>query len=125
MISKFFLTVVGLLYAGLAVYCAIFPERAAETVGFQLSGSSGRSEFMAVYGGLEMGMAVLFMLPWLVPSMSNFALLSCLLLHGNIVLFRSLAYLRYSDFDGMTHNLAIAEWAIFLISAALCSRKRS
>jgi hypothetical protein len=63
MIDRVFLAAVGLLYAGLAAYCAAAPDKAATTVGLEPRGGSGRSEFLTVYGGLELGLALVFLLP--------------------------------------------------------------
>lgn len=54
MTAKLFLILVAILYFGLAIWCCIRPELTSEKVGFDLVNDSGRSEFMTVYGGLEL-----------------------------------------------------------------------
>ena len=62
MLERAFLAIVGALYAGLAAWCAVAPASTSKTVGFELQGGSGRSEFLTVYCGLELGMALVFLL---------------------------------------------------------------
>jgi hypothetical protein len=123
--AKIFLVVVGLLYASLAIWCSADPKTTSEKVGFQLQPGSGQSEFVTVYGGLEMGMAIIFLMPLLWHESTRFALVSCLIMHASLVLFRSFAYLSFSGIDSFTHRLAIGEWVILLVSVALLLTSKS
>lgn len=58
--TRSILLAVGLLYLGLGVWCFLLPDLAAGSVGFGLEGASGRSEFLVVYGGLEVGLGLFF-----------------------------------------------------------------
>ena len=81
------------MYLFLGVWCAVSPDKTSGVVGFELVGGSGKSEFLTVYGGLEIGMAMIFLLPILHQRFLEYSLLSCLLLHANLVLFRGLSFL--------------------------------
>jgi hypothetical protein len=119
MIERVFLGVIGLLYLGLAAYCAIAPSKAAETVGFELKGGSGRSEFLTVYGGLELGMALVFLLPAVSGRTTREALLACLVIHACLVLTRGASFAMFDGIRSSTYKLAAGEWAIFLASLAM------
>ena len=119
MVGKIFLTLVGLVYGGLALWCAIDPETTSKKVGFSLDGGSGQSEFLTVYGGLEMGMALMFLLPWFKEDFLHPMLWSCLIIHACLVAFRMLAFVLFSNMDGMTYRLAIGEWAIMILSVVV------
>ena len=119
MVIKAFLALVGLLYLVLALWCTLLPAKTSEHVGFALIGGSGQSEYMTVYGGLEFGMALLFLLPLVKPDSTNVVLLACLLIHGSLVLFRSLAFFRFDDIGSTTVTLAVVEWVLALVSLAL------
>ncbi len=112
--AKIYLTVIGLLYLGLALWCTLSPATTSRKVGFEMIGGSGRSEFMTVYGGLEFGLALVFLLPWVNRDWTGFALASCLLIHGALVIFRTASFVRYSEFESLTRNLAIGEWVILI-----------
>ena len=87
-------------------------------VGFERLGDSGRSEFLTVYGGLEMGLALLFLLPWLIPQSTLSVLWGCVLIHGSLVLFRTISLGLYPKVSTMTYQLAAGEWLILLLAIA-------
>ena len=117
MSGKIYLLIVGLTYLGLAIWCATAPATTSAEVGFTLQGDSGRSEFITVYGGLEFGMALLFLIPWLRSEWLPFSLLACVLIHGSLVLFRTASFLGHSNIEPLTQKLALGEWVIFLTGA--------
>lgn len=119
MTAKIFLILVSVLYFGLAIWCCVRPDLTSAKVGFDLVNDSGRSEFMTVYGGLEFGIAVIFLLTALRPEAIGWGLLACTIIHGSLVLFRSISFLIYSDIEGFTHRLAIGEWVIFIAGILL------
>lgn len=125
MVAKSYLIIVGLLYLGLAVWCTCAPLVTSNKVGFELKGGSGQSEFMTVYGGLELGLALILLLAAFRTSMLEFGLLSCVILHAALVVFRSASLFRFSDFEGMTYRLAIGEWVILLTGLAILLTRSS
>lgn len=124
-IARVFLAFVGLLYLALAIWCSIAPNPVSQKVGFTLNGDSGRSEFITVYGGLEFGLALLFLLPLLNTEATRFSLLSCILIHGSLVAFRSASLLLNRGFGSTTGKLAVGEWVILLLASVVwfASRK--
>ena len=118
-ITRTFLTLIGIVYLYLAVWCSLMPERTSRLVGFDLIPGSGQSEFLVIYGGLELAMALIFLLPLLRPRQLESSLLSCLIIHACLVFFRSVSFFLYSDIQPMTRKLAFYEWLIFLSAAVL------
>lgn len=118
-LAKAFLLTTGVSYAGLAIYCSLMPLKASNTVHLTLKGAGGRSEFLTVYGGLEFGMALIFLLPLVFPEYLKAGLWGCFLIHASLVLFRSLSFVIDSSAIAETRSLAIGEWVIFLVAAAL------
>lgn len=116
---RIFLAAIGLLYLGLAIWCAVRPGDTSAKVGFQLVGDGGRSEFLTVYGGLEFGLGLMFLWPLIQSSHAAAMLLACLLIHASLVAFRSISLALYPAVPSMTLYLAGAEWMIFLCSAGL------
>ena len=119
LLVRIFLTAVGVLYAYLAWWCSVSPAETSQLVGFQLVGGSGRSEFLTVYGGLEAGMAAIFLLPLLKPALQHSALLNCTLIHLGLVAFRTAGFLLFTEIQPMTIKLAAGEWAILIICLLL------
>jgi hypothetical protein len=118
---KIFLTIVGLLYLSLALWCSFSPGTTSQVVGFELIPGAGQSEFLAVYGGLEFGMALLFLAPWVRPETLKHSLWACILLHLGIVVFRTIGFLQYGAMEGATMKLAAGEWVILLVASWLAS----
>lgn len=117
--SRIFLTVIGVTYLYLAGWCSLMPAQTSQLVGFDLKPGSGQSEFLVIYGGLEMALAVVFLLPLIRPKQLESSLLVCLIVHACLVLFRSVSFFLYSDISPMTKKLAFYEWLIFLVAAVL------
>ncbi|MCC5807522.1 MAG: hypothetical protein JJU00_14460 [Opitutales bacterium] len=62
MLSRGYLWIVGLAYAGLGLFCLFRPLRAAESVGFDLVTRSARIEFATFYGGGMLALAAVFLI---------------------------------------------------------------
>lgn len=118
MIAKTYLTIIGLLYFGLAMWCTFAPAETSQKIGLKLTGGSGKSEYMTVFGGMEFGLAlILIVLAWR-PGMANEGVLVCVLMHATLVLFRTVSLFWFSDIEPMTWKLAVGEWAILLLGLA-------
>ncbi len=120
MVAKIYLIIVALLYISLAIWCTVAPRMTSEKVGFQLIGGSGQSEFLTVYGGLEIGVAlVLLYFALFRPDTIRDGVLVCVLIHGSLVVFRSVSLFAFEGIGSFTYRLAIGEWAIFLLGLAI------
>ncbi|MGE3182862.1 MAG: hypothetical protein AB7N71_14620 [Phycisphaerae bacterium] len=122
---KAYLTLIGIAYAGLAIWCAAKPLQTAESVGFRLSPGSGQSEYLTVYGGLQFGMAIIFLGCWWRADLAMPALFACIAIHGCLVVFRAISFALFRDIGTTTYVLAGLEWLIFLggIGVLLFARK--
>ena len=119
MIEKVFLGVVGTAYLVLAIWCMIAPGTTAQAVGFELQPGSGQSEYLVVYGGLQLGLGCFFIWPVLCrPEAIPVAIVASFFIHAAIVLLRSIGFLLYADLGETTLILAGVEWLI-LISTLL------
>lgn len=112
-----YLIVNAVLYAIFAAVSALVPDRIAASLGFTLD-TQGRVEFLTVYGGLELGLALFY--GWAAlsgPTQQRVALTFSLFLYAGLVLFRLAGILRY----GMpgTTMLAVAGLEMVLLACAL------
>ena len=119
MIAKIFLALVGLMYIGLAAWCSLAPHTTSGKVGFQLKPGSGQSEFLVIYGGLELAMALIFLWPLFNRDVLFYSLTTCLIIHGCLVFFRTLSFFLFRGMGSTTVYLAIGEWAILILTAVL------
>ncbi len=118
-VARTFLALTGAIYLYLSAWCSLEPAKTSELVGFTLNPGSGQSEFLVIYGGLELAMAILFLLPSIKPHATRSSLFACIVIHGCLVAFRSVSFFLYDDISTMTQKLAAGEWLIFLTSAAI------
>ncbi len=118
-VARFFLAFVGLMYLGLGLWCAIAPEKTSKSVGFELRPGQGQSEFLTVYGGLEVALGLMFLWPLYRSEDVMLALAACLAVHACLVLFRTVGFFLYTGFESTTYTLAAGEWILFLTSGAI------
>ncbi|MEM9657854.1 MAG: hypothetical protein AAF961_05780 [Planctomycetota bacterium] len=117
--ARGFLGIVGGAYFVLAVWCAVAPTQTAAALGFDPRPGLGQSEYFTVYGGLQAALGFLFLLPLKKRRYLPLALLACVIVHGNLVLFRTISLALYTDFPATIYVLAGAEWLLFLCATAL------
>ena len=122
--ARIFLAIVGSAYLVLAAWCAILPDTTSKSVGFTLQPGSGQSEFLTVYGGLQVAIGFAFLWPMYRPSDIRLPLFLCLLIHGCLVVFRTLSFVLYSGLPATTIALAATEWGIFIGAAIVSWRSR-
>ncbi len=114
-----FLAVVGVLYLLLAAWCALAPDRTSKTIGYELQPGTGQSEYLTIYGGLQLALGIAFLWPLYRPEDTSTVLLFCTAAHGFPALFRAISLFAFSGFSSTIYILAGTEWAIFLISAGM------
>ena len=76
--DRIFLAVVGVVYLMLAGWCCLLPAETSNAIGFDLQLGQGQSEFLTVYGGLEVALGVVFLWPVYRPEEVTFPLFVCL-----------------------------------------------
>lgn len=123
-VARVFLAIVGAVYLALGLWCAAAPQQTSRAVGYTLKPGQGESEFVTVYGGLEVALGLLFLWPLIRPQEIAFPLLACLVVHGCLVVFRSAAFFAFSEFDRTTYTLAAIEWMILVATLVVWFRQR-
>ncbi len=121
---KYFLATLGTAYILLAAWCSLLPASTSKAVGFDLQMGAGQSEYLVIYGGLQLALGFLFLWPMFRQEVAQFSLGACVLVHACLVFFRSLGFVLYAGIGGLTVGLAIVEWLIFLFAASLLYRSR-
>lgn len=122
--TKVFLAIVGATYVLLAIWCAILPTKTSQAIGFDLMPGSGQSEYLVIYGGLQLALGLIFIWPLFKNDAITSSLSVCMLVHGCIVSFRTISFFLYSGIGNMTNILAVMEWIIFLTAAYLLWQMR-
>lgn len=114
-----FLWINAVMYVGFAVWCTVLPTKTAGAIGFTFAKASAKSEYVTVYGGLEMGMALFFLFAALSPSLRTAGLLFALVLYGCLALWRIGTVLTMEGIGTFPYVMLSIEVTFTLIAAAL------
>ncbi|MCI2245382.1 DUF4345 domain-containing protein [Xanthomonas sp. PPL568] len=122
--AKAYLWFNAALYALLAVWCTLLPAQTAAAVGYVGLDRSGQSEYLVIYGGLQLGMAFLFGYFARTRQLRT-GLLLALGFYVPIVLYRSASLLRLWPVGPTTTGLAAFEIVLLLAALVLWRRQRA
>lgn len=118
-----YLALNAVLYAIFAAWCSLAPQQTSTFLGLVRSNPGGESEYLAVYGGLQAGLAVFYGLAVVTPGYRHAALVFSLALYGGIVALRTIAILRLGFTEiGNARYAYVLEIILLLIALALVLR---
>ncbi len=83
------------LYLLFALWCTLSLSKTAATIGYEVLSASGRSEFLVVYGGLQLGLAALFAYTAANPQLQRPGVLIALFFYVPIVAYRVVTVLKF------------------------------
>ncbi len=112
----------ALLYALLAAWCTLMPAQTAAAVGFKLLDKSGQSEYLVIYGGLQLGMAFLFAY-FARTGQSRNGLVLSLAFYVPIVIYRAFTLATLWPVQATTQALAVLEWLLLGTALYLWGRQ--
>lgn len=105
----------AVLYLLLAGWCTFAPARTAAAVGYTTLSRSGQTEYLTIYGGLQLGLAFLF--AWFAwTQQMRTGLVIAIAVYLPIVIYRSIGLLRWWPVEPTTLLLAAIEW-LMLVAA--------
>ena len=107
------------LYAVFSVWCTVKPTETARSVGYAVLEGGGRSEYLVVYGGLQLGLAIAYAIFAMNPQWHRVGLLFSLAVYGAIVLFRGVTLWLYAPVPALTWGVAGLELGLLVAAAAL------
>jgi len=123
MTSVFFYVNAG-LYAGLTAVCTVKSAQTAPGTGFVELNRSGRSEYLVIYGGLQLGLALFYFVLARDPNYHRLGLLFSLLLYVPIVVYRIVTLLIYRPTSPVTLGTAALEIGLLLWAFVLWRTSR-
>lgn len=112
-----FLYLNAALYLLFAAWCTVGMSRTAPAMGFTALSNSGRSEYLSIYGGLQIGLAIAFWLLARNPNWHGPGILFAIALYAPIVLFRLISLARFWPVGPVT--LCTAALEVVLLAVAL------
>lgn len=121
--AQIFLAFNGVLYLALAAWCTVAPHKTASAIGFGIDDPSAKSEYLTVYGGLELGMGLFFLLcAWrsgLVEAGLWFALLS----YAALGVYRLTTVTTMGGLSSFIYTMAVVEPVMAGVSGVLLWRQ--
>lgn len=117
------LTLNALLYLALGVWCTLNPAGTATAIGYDLTNGSARSEYLTVYGGLEIGMAAFFAICAWRPDLRQAGLLFGVLSYGGIVLWRAITAFTMAEAGSFPRIMLPIEGLLFASALFLYLRR--
>lgn len=115
------LRVIGVLYLLSGLWCVANPEASSQFLGMTLS-EQGMAEFVAVYGGLQVGIAVAMLGSTFNPQFIPGALYFALLVSAGLFVFRLLGIALHGAYEGLL-MMAVLE-GIFVVALLKSYLKR-
>ncbi len=121
---KLYLAFNALMYAAFAAWCALAPRKTSEYLGLTPTTPGGESEYLAVYGGLQAGLACFYGLALASEAHRRSALWMSALFYGGIAVFRTIAVARLGFAAiGNARYFYCAEIVLALVAIALLARR--
>jgi hypothetical protein len=114
-----FLWLNAVLYAVLCAWCTLRWASTSQALGYVQLNGSGRSEYLAVYGGLQLGLAIAFALLALNPQHHRIGVVFGLVLYAAIVPFRWASVSLLGPVERLTLAVGALETGMLLWALAL------
>lgn len=111
------------LYALFAAWCTFAPSQTAKSVGYEAFSRSGVSEYLVVYGGLQLGLGIFFFYCAKAGN-QRVGLAFALAIYGPIVIYRWATLARQWPVAATTLFVGLLETVMLLGALALWWRAR-
>ena len=120
-----FLWINAALYLVFAVWCTVAPGKTAEAIGFAFAKGGARSEYLVVYGGMELGFAIFFALCALRPAWATAGLVFATCLYAALALYRVASLFFYDGLTPFVYTMCVIEIAFAITAGLLLYRSTS
>ncbi len=100
--TQWYLYVNSILYLLFAVWCTVGWQSTSNRLGYLTLSNGGTSEYLVIYGGLQVGLAILFFLLARNASYFKLGLLISIGFYAPIVIYRVVTVLANWPVSGLT-----------------------
>jgi hypothetical protein len=121
-VSKIFLAVMGLVFAGYGLTCLFVPGTVADLTGMGLASEVAKAEVRAMYGGLQFAVGALALVAALRPEIERSALLALCFLFAGLAGGRLFAIVLASDAGSYNYAACAFEVASLAVASLLLRR---
>ncbi|MES2885933.1 MAG: DUF4345 domain-containing protein [Pseudomonadota bacterium] len=115
-LPSFYFAFNAALFLAAGIYCLLARATVPLRLGFADLDESGYSEFITVYGGMQIGIAAFFGYLATQPGVQSVGLVFSVLFYGGIATLRVVSLLRFRHLHTLTYKLAAGE-VLLLLSA--------
>ena len=119
---KAYLFVNAALYAISAIWCTLKPKNTSASLGYVGLNNSGHSEYLVIYGGLQVGLAVMFFLLARDVAFHKLGILISLGLYVPIVIYRAFTIWKFSPVSPLTLYTGALELGLLIAAVWLAIR---
>ena len=113
----------ALLYCLFALWCTVRKEQTSLASGFTGINNSGWSEYLVIYGGLQLGLAAFFIYLALHSEFYKTGLIFSLFLYSPIVIYRVASIYKFWPVSTTTLVIGGMEIALLICASALMLTK--
>lgn len=106
----------ALLYAVFALWITLSPWTTANGVGYEALSRSGKSEYLVVYGGLQLGLAAFFAFTALSQQTQRLGIIFAICLYAPIVIYRVVTVIRFWPVQSTTLWIGSLEAVLLLVA---------
>jgi hypothetical protein len=122
--DKIYLLFNAALYVFFALLCTLRYGGTTRAQGFLELDNNGRCEYLAVYGGMEMGFAVFYVLCAMKAEWRGAGILFSLCMYAGIVAWRLTSFAFLTGISTMTKSIAGLEVVLLIFAAVLFFQAR-
>ena len=108
------LRIVGIIYLLLGTWCTLLPGQTSQAVGFHLINGHGISEYITVYGGLEVGLGLAMLITSFVKRLQLGGLAFAFIISTCLPVFRIPTALLF-EAQQITYVLMIVELLLAIL----------
>jgi hypothetical protein len=121
MTVEIYLWINAVLYAAFAIWCLLQPTATATFSGLSFLNNSGRSEYFALYVGLEAAWSVMYVICAVNPELHYAGIFYSVFLYAGVIAGRWISIFQKGISSNNTYVIAILElilgaWAVWILA---------
>lgn len=109
----------AILYAAFAAWCTLRAGATARSIGYLELNAGGESEYRVIYGGLQLGLALVFALLARRSELWEMGLVFSLAIYVPIVVFRLATVVSFWPVPRVTLTVAAMETVLLMVAVLL------
>ena len=118
-LTQSYLYINAFLYFVFAVWCLIKLYGTSKFLGYQFVNDFGKVEYIAVYGGMQLGFSIFFIIMAYYPSFHTAGLIFSVAIYACIVILRTSSALYFGNIQKTTYIVGALEYCLCILGIIL------